>query len=89
MSLNDIPELKDLKAYVIRTEKLNRTYTVFIDVIEKKFMYCIVESGSGNHMLVFKDSLDDVIYEIRMYADDIRDEFEAVIKDIVDVLLGT
>lgn len=88
MSLDNIPELKTLKAYIIRSEKLNRTYTVFIDPEANKFMYCLVESGSEKHLLVYKEALDDVLYEIRLHGTDIREQFEAVIKDIVDVMLS-
>ena len=88
MSLDDISELKTLKAYIIRSEVLNRTYTVFVDPEENRFMYCLVEFGSDRQLLVNKESLDDVLYEIRLHGTDICDQFEAVIKDIVDVMLS-
>ena len=87
VDLNDLSELKNVKAYIIRSELLKRTYTVFIDADENKFMYCLVESDPGKYSLINKESLDDVIYEIRLHATDIKDEFEKTITDVVDVLL--
>lgn len=73
--------------YWIHSDITKCTYIVFIDIVHREFMYGLKIDDVGCNLLVYKLSIDDLLYEIKMEAFDISATFTSTIEQIVDLLL--